>query len=114
MGSTECQAVGIGEFPTSWDEPLDHGDETFGRHCNAGHDQDGALLHVIPAGPRGYSRHRCRPHAICWTHSKQDGLSLERLAAFHFQSVLDQCSVNHSDHAVALTSLACMRLEGYI
>lgn len=47
MGSTECQAVGIGEFPTSWDEPLDHGDETFGRHCNAGHDQDGALLHSL-------------------------------------------------------------------
>ncbi|KAG2122484.1 CHAT domain-containing protein [Suillus clintonianus] len=32
----------------------------------------------------------------------------------HFQSVLDRCSVDHPDHAAALTNLAWARLQGYI
>ncbi|KIK44723.1 hypothetical protein CY34DRAFT_603078 [Suillus luteus UH-Slu-Lm8-n1] len=32
----------------------------------------------------------------------------------YFESVLDQCPVDHPDHAAALTNLACARLQGYI
>ncbi|KAG2065378.1 TPR-like protein, partial [Suillus decipiens] len=35
-------------------------------------------------------------------------------AVQHFQLVLDQCLVDHPDHATALTNLAVARLEGYI
>jgi CHAT domain-containing protein/tetratricopeptide (TPR) repeat protein len=35
-------------------------------------------------------------------------------AVEHFQLVLDQCPVSHSDHAAALTNLAWARLKGYV
>ncbi|KAG2069288.1 hypothetical protein BDR04DRAFT_710021 [Suillus decipiens] len=52
-------------------------------------------------------------------HAQFTGYTASRMVSHlndkqHFQLVLDECLVDHSDHAVALTSLACMRLEGYI
>ncbi|KAG2123289.1 CHAT domain-containing protein [Suillus clintonianus] len=35
-------------------------------------------------------------------------------AVEHFQLVLDRCSVDHPDHAAALTNLAWARIQGYI
>ncbi|KAG1731583.1 hypothetical protein EDB19DRAFT_1912490 [Suillus lakei] len=83
----------IGKLQTSWDEPLDHGEEPFG--CKIAQDTD--------AGHAQFSE---------YTTSKT--VSHLNDAVQHFQLVLNQCPFGHPDRAAALTNLAYARLQGYI
>ncbi|KAG1877530.1 hypothetical protein F4604DRAFT_1924174 [Suillus subluteus] len=113
-----------GELQTSLNELLDHGDESFelsfppvcGIHpsltlkatvVHACDNQDGTLFRTMRL-----LETQMGPRTICRIHDKM--VSHLNDAVQHFQLVLDQCLVDHSDHTAALTNLACARLEGYI
>ncbi|KAG2108771.1 hypothetical protein BD769DRAFT_1643001 [Suillus cothurnatus] len=84
----------IGKLQMSWDELLDHGDESFNLSFPP-------VRNVCPSLTlRAAAVHAC---------DDQDSTLSD-----HFQSVLDQCPVGHPDHAAALTNLAHACLEGYI
>ncbi|KAG1790427.1 CHAT domain-containing protein [Suillus plorans] len=53
-------------------------------------------------------------HAQIVKYVRRKTVSHLKRAVDKFQSVLDQCPVSHSDHATALTNLACARLLGYV
>ncbi|KAG2067207.1 hypothetical protein BDR04DRAFT_1028337, partial [Suillus decipiens] len=53
-------------------------------------------------------------HARFAEYVKSGTISHLNDAVQHFQLILDQCPVDHPDHAAALTNLAVARLEGYI
>ncbi|KAG1805697.1 uncharacterized protein BJ212DRAFT_1303962 [Suillus subaureus] len=125
LGSGEV----IGELQTSWDELLDHGDESFelsfppvrGIHpslalkaavVHACDDQDGALFHSLVGC--GGARDTDAGHAQSAEYMTSKTVSHLNDAVQHFQLVLDQCLVDHFNHAAALTNLACARLEGCI
>ncbi|KAG1851963.1 CHAT domain-containing protein [Suillus subluteus] len=119
----------IGELETTWDELLNHGDEPFNlsfppvrgdcpsltlkaavvHYCD---NQDSALLDSIVDCE--ISRDTDAGHAQFAQYMTSKTVSHLNDAVEHFQSVLDQCPVDHPDRAAALTNLACARLEGYI
>ncbi|KAG1831952.1 CHAT domain-containing protein [Suillus subalutaceus] len=125
LGSGEL----IGELEVTWDELLDHGDEPFNlsfppvrggcpslmlkaavvHSCD---NQDSALL---------YSTAECEidrdtdaGHARFAEYVSSERVSHLNDAVEHFQSVLDQCPVDHPDRAAVLTNLAWARLKSYI
>ncbi|KAG2343594.1 hypothetical protein BDR05DRAFT_989693 [Suillus weaverae] len=125
LGSGEV----IGELQMSWDELLDHGDEPFDLSfppvrgvrpsltlkaavIHACDDQDGALSDSLV--DCRISRDTDAGHAQFVKYVTSEDVSHLNAAVEHFQLVLDQCPVSHSDHATALTNLAWARLIGYI
>ncbi|KAG1873525.1 hypothetical protein DFJ58DRAFT_741410 [Suillus subalutaceus] len=123
LGSGEV----IGELQTSWDELLDHGDEPFklffppvcGIHpsltlkaaiVHTCDDQDDTLFHMNCE----IARDTDAGHTQFAEYMTIKTVSHFNNAVQYFQLALDQCPVDHSDHAAALTNLACARLEGYI
>ncbi|KAG1850115.1 CHAT domain-containing protein [Suillus tomentosus] len=119
----------IGELQMSWDELLDHGDEPFdisfppvrGVHpslelkvaiVHACDDQDDALFDSLVDCE--IARDTDAGHAQFAKYMRCETVSHLNDAVNHFQSVLDQCPVNHPDHATVLTNLALARLKGYI
>ncbi|KAG1878090.1 CHAT domain-containing protein [Suillus subalutaceus] len=119
----------IGELETTWDELLDHGNEPFNlsfppvlgvspsltlkaavvHSCD---NQDSALLDSTVDCKIG--RDADAGHAQFAEYVSSKMVSRLNGAVEHFQSVLDQCPVDHPDRASALTDLACVRLKGYI
>ncbi|KAG2033623.1 CHAT domain-containing protein [Suillus americanus] len=125
LGSGEI----IGELQTSWDELLNHGDEPFklsfppvcGIHpsltlkaaiVHACDGQDGTMFHSLVDCE--IARETDAGHAQFAEYMTSKTVSHFNDAVQHFQLVLDQCPVDHADHAAALTNLACARLEGYV
>ncbi|KAG1861244.1 CHAT domain-containing protein [Suillus subluteus] len=119
----------IGELEVTWDELLDHGDEPFNLsfppvrgNCpsltlkaavvHSCDNQDSALLDSIVDCEIG--RDTDAGHAQFAQYVTSKTVSHLNDAVEHFQSVLDQCPVDHPDRAAALTNLAWARLEGYI
>ncbi|KAG2122498.1 CHAT domain-containing protein [Suillus clintonianus] len=119
----------IGKLQTSWDELLDHGDEPFelsfppiggvtpsltlmAAVVHACDNQDNALFDslvdckIARETEAGYARYAEYITSKTVSHLND--------ALQHFQSVLGRCSVDHPDHAAALTNLAYARLLGYI
>ncbi|KAG2122472.1 CHAT domain-containing protein [Suillus clintonianus] len=119
----------IGKLQTSWDELLDHGDEPFELSfppvggvnplltlkaivVHACDNQDGALFYSLVDFE--IARETDAGHARYAEYMTTKAVSHLNDALQHFQSVLGRCSVDHPDHAAALTNLACARLQGYI
>ncbi|KAG2346327.1 hypothetical protein BDR05DRAFT_906639 [Suillus weaverae] len=118
-----------GKLEISWDGLLDHGDEPFelsfpsvcGYHpsltlrasvlhpCD---DHDGAPFDSIVDCE--IARAADAGHARFVEYMTSKTVSYLNDAVEHFQSVLDQCPVDHPDRASALANLASARLEGYI
>ncbi|KAG2078370.1 TPR-like protein [Suillus decipiens] len=127
LGSGEL----IGKLQMSWDELLGHGDEPFDlafppvRHVRPSLTLKATVVHTCndQAGPLPYSLIDCEigretdaGHARFAEYMTSWMLSRWYLnnAVQHFQFVLNQCPVDHPNHAAALTNLAVARLEGYI
>jgi len=124
LGSGEV----VGKLEISWDELLDHGDEPFElsfpsvcddhpsltlqvaviHPCD---DYDGALFDCIVECE--IARHTDVGHARLAEYMTSKTFSHLRDAVEQFQSVLDQCPVEHPDRAAALFNLASARLIGY-
>ncbi|KAG1747311.1 CHAT domain-containing protein [Suillus lakei] len=119
----------IGTLETTWDELLGRGDEPFnisfppvrGVHpsltlkvavVQSCDNQDNALLDSIVECE--IARDTDSGHARFATYVTSNTVSHLNDAVKNFQLVLDQCPVDHPDHAVALTNLAWARLQGYI
>ncbi|KAG1788934.1 CHAT domain-containing protein [Suillus plorans] len=119
----------IGELQMSWDELLDHGDEPFdisfppvfgvkpslklkAAIVHACDDQDDALIDSLVDCE--IARDTDAGHAQFAAYVTSKTVSHLTDAVKHFELVLDQCPVNHPDHATALTNLAWARLAGYI
>ncbi|KAG2142392.1 hypothetical protein DEU56DRAFT_939794 [Suillus clintonianus] len=119
----------IGKLETSWDELLDHGDETFelslppvrGAHpsltvkavvVHACENQDITLFDSLVDCE--VARGTDAGHARFAEYMSSGTASYLDDAVEHFQLVLERCPVGHPDHAAALTNLAWARLEGYI
>ncbi|KAG1823705.1 CHAT domain-containing protein [Suillus subaureus] len=119
----------IGELETTWDELLNHGDEPFNlsfplvrgdcpsltlkaavvQSCD---NQDNTLLDST--ADCEIDRDTDAGHARFVEYVSSESDSYLNDAVEHFQSVLDQCPVDHPDRAAALTNLAWARLKGYI
>ncbi|KAG1847676.1 CHAT domain-containing protein [Suillus subalutaceus] len=119
----------IGELEVTWDELLDHGDEPFNltfppvrgdcpsltlkaavvHSCD---NQGSAPLDSVVDCKIG--RDTDAGHARFAEYVSNESDSHLNDAVEHFQSVLDQCPVDHPDRAAALTNLAWVRLKGYI
>ncbi|KAG1722666.1 CHAT domain-containing protein [Suillus lakei] len=129
--SIECWAMenSLGKLETSWDELLDHGDEPFdisfppvrGVHpslmlkaavVHTCDNQDNVLLDSIIECE--IARDTDAGHARFAQYVTSKTVSHLNDAIELFQLVLDQCPVDHPDHAAALTNLAWARLKGYI
>ncbi|KAG1869935.1 hypothetical protein F4604DRAFT_2018411 [Suillus subluteus] len=121
----------IGKLEISWDELLDRGNEPFvlsfprvrgvrpsltlkATVLHARDSQDGVSFDFIvdceiardtDAGHAQLTEYVTR--TLKWISYLNDAVE-------HFQLVLDQCPVSHSDYAAALTNLAWARLRGYI
>ncbi|KAG1775501.1 CHAT domain-containing protein [Suillus placidus] len=125
LGSGEV----IGKLQMSWDELLDHGDESFDISfppvCDvhpsltlkaavvyACDHLDGALSDSLL--DCDIARDTDAGHAQFAEYVTSENVSRLNAAVERFQLVLDQCPVSHPDHATALTNLACARLQGYI
>ncbi|KAG1775531.1 CHAT domain-containing protein [Suillus placidus] len=125
LGSGEV----IGKLQISWDELLNHGDEPFdisfppvrdvhpslmlkATVVYACDDHDGALTDSL--ADCEIARDTDAGHAQFAEYATSDNISHLNAAVEHFQLVLDQCPVDHLDHATALTNLACACLEGCI
>ncbi|KAG1827926.1 hypothetical protein EV424DRAFT_1597051 [Suillus variegatus] len=111
----------IAGLQMSWDELLDHGNEPFGVHpslklkatiVHACDDQDDALFDSLVDCK--IARDTDAGHAQFATYVTSKTVSRLKRAVDHFQLVLDRCAVSHPDHAMALTNLAWVRLQGYI
>ncbi|KAG1788928.1 CHAT domain-containing protein [Suillus plorans] len=119
----------IAGLQMSWDELLDHGNEPFdlsfppvrGVHpslklkaaiVHACDDQDDALFDSL--ADCEITRDTDAGHAQFAKYVISETVSHLNDAVKHFELVLDQCPVNHPDHATALTNLAWARLAGYI
>ncbi|KAG2094857.1 CHAT domain-containing protein [Suillus discolor] len=119
----------IGELQMSWDEVLDHGDHPFDLSfpavrdvqpsitlkvavVHAWDDQIGALFDSLVDCE--IARDADAGHAQFASYMKSKNVSHLNDAMEHFQLVLNQCPVGHSDRAAALTNLAWVRLQGYI
>ncbi|KAG1775510.1 CHAT domain-containing protein [Suillus placidus] len=126
LGSGEV----VGKLGISWDELLNYGDEPFelsfpsicGYHpsltlkaavlhpCD---DHDGALFDSLVDCE--IARDTDAGHARFVEYVTTKTVSYLNDAVEHFfQSVLDQCPVDHPDRASALANLASARLKGYI
>ncbi|KAG2335495.1 hypothetical protein BDR05DRAFT_449391, partial [Suillus weaverae] len=119
----------VGKLETSWDELVDHGDEPFElsfpsvrsyhpsltlkvavlHPCD---DHDGALFDSLVDCE--IARDTDAGHARFVEYVTSVTVSYLNDAVEHFQSVLDQCPVDHPDRASALANLASARLKGYI
>ncbi|KAG1766622.1 CHAT domain-containing protein [Suillus placidus] len=125
LGSGEV----IGKLELSWDDLLNHGDEPFDISFPPVHDVhpslklktaivhtcddlDGVLSDSLV--DCGIARDTDAGHAQFAKYVKSKRVSHLHTAVEHFQLVLDQCLVSHTDHAAALTNLAWARLQGYI
>ncbi|KAG2066828.1 hypothetical protein BDR04DRAFT_1233728 [Suillus decipiens] len=125
LGSGEL----IGKLQMSWDELLGHGHEPFDLSFPPVRDvhpsltlkasvvhtcdnQDSALSRFLIDSEIG--RETDVGHAQFAEYMTSRTVSHLNDAVQHFQLVLDQCPVDHPDHAAALTNLAVARLEGYI
>ncbi|KAG1747331.1 CHAT domain-containing protein [Suillus lakei] len=125
LGSGEV----IGKLEKSWDDILDHGDEPFdisfppvrGVHpsltlkatvIHAFDNQDGAQIDSIVECQ--ISRDTDVGHAQFAEYVTSETVSHLNDAVQHFQLVLDQCPIDHPDHAAALTNLTWARLLGYV
>ncbi|KAG1773738.1 CHAT domain-containing protein [Suillus placidus] len=124
LGSGEV----VGKLQMSWDELLDHGDEPFmlsfppvyDVHPSltlktavvlACDDRDGALSDSLVDCE--IARGTDAGHAHIVEYVTSENVSHLNAAVEHFELVLDQCPVSHSDHASALTNLAWACLIGY-
>ncbi|KAG1778203.1 hypothetical protein EV702DRAFT_169810 [Suillus placidus] len=125
LGSGEV----VGKLEISWDELLNHGDEPFElsfpsvcddhpsltlkaavlHPCD---DHEGALFDSLVDCE--IARDTDAGHARFVEYMTSKTVSYLNDAVEHFQSVLDQCPVDHPDRASALANLASARLEGYI
>ncbi|KAG1775549.1 CHAT domain-containing protein [Suillus placidus] len=118
-----------GKLKTSWAELLDHGDEPFelsfpsvpdyhpsltlkAAVLHPYNDHDGALFDSIVDCE--IARDTDAGHARFVEYMTSMTVSYLNDAVEHFQSVLDQCPVDHPDRASALANLASARLKGYI
>ncbi|KAG1760787.1 CHAT domain-containing protein [Suillus placidus] len=118
----------IGKLQMSWDELLDHGDESFDISfppvCDvhpsltlkaavvyACDNQDDALSDSLL--DCDIARDTDAGHAQFAKYVTSKNVSHLNAAVEHFQLVLDQCPVSHPDRAAALTNLAWARLIGY-
>ncbi|KAG2040035.1 CHAT domain-containing protein [Suillus americanus] len=125
LGSGEV----IGKLQKSWDELLDHGDESFvlsfpsvgGVHpslmlkavvVHTFDNKDGALSDS-PVDCK-ITRDTDAGHAGLAKYLTCKKVSHLNDAVQHFQLVLDQCPVGHPDRAAALTNLAYAHLQGHI
>ncbi|KAG1747308.1 CHAT domain-containing protein [Suillus lakei] len=125
LGSGEV----IGKLENSWDDLLNHGDEPFdisfppvrGVHpsltlkatvIHALDNQDGAQIDSIVECQ--ISQDTDAGHAQFAEYVTSETVSHLNDAGQHFQLVLDQCPIDHPDHAAALTNLAWAHLEGYV
>ncbi|KAG2131231.1 uncharacterized protein EDB93DRAFT_1299032 [Suillus bovinus] len=125
LGSGEV----VGKLRTSWDELLNHGDEPFdlifppvyGVHPSltlkaavvyARDDHDGSLFDSLVDSE--ITRDTNAGYVRFAEYMTSKTVSHLNDAMRHFQLVLDQCPIDHPDHAGALTNLAFVRLEGYI
>ncbi|KAG1760790.1 hypothetical protein EV702DRAFT_544088, partial [Suillus placidus] len=124
LGSGEV----IGKLQMSWDELLDHGDESFDISfplvCDvhpsltlkaavvyACDNLDGALSDSLL--DCDIARDTDAGHAQFAEYVTSENVSHLNAAVEHFQLVLDQCPVSHPDRAAALTNFAWARLIGY-
>ncbi|KAG1790417.1 CHAT domain-containing protein [Suillus plorans] len=119
----------IGELQMSWDELLNHGDHPFDLSfsavrgvqpsitlkvavVHASDDRNGAQFDSLVNCE--IARDADAGHAQFASYMKSKNVSHLNDAMEHFQLVLNQCPVGHPDRATALTSLAWVRLRGYI
>ncbi|KAG1747334.1 CHAT domain-containing protein [Suillus lakei] len=129
LGRTLGSGEVIGKLEKSWDDILDHGDEPFdisfppfcGVHpslmlkatvIHAFDNQDGVRIDSIVECQ--ISRDADMGHTQFAEYVTSETVSHLNDAVQHFQLVLDQCPVDHPDHAAALTNLAWARLLGYV
>ncbi|KAG1729112.1 CHAT domain-containing protein [Suillus lakei] len=125
LGSGEV----IGKLDKSWDDLLDHGDEPFdiflpsvrgivpsltlkATIVHAFDNQDGAR--IDSAVECQIARDTDAGHAQFAKYVTRKIVSHLNDGVEHFQLVLDQCPVDHPDHAAAVTNLAWTYLKGYI
>ncbi|KAG2133508.1 CHAT domain-containing protein [Suillus cothurnatus] len=111
----------VGKLQTSWDELLDHGDEPFdlsfppvrdvcpsltlrAATVHACDEQNNTLSDSLVDSD--ITRDTDAGHALLAEYISSEAVSHLNDAMQHFQSVLDQCPVDHPDHAAALTNLA--------
>ncbi|KAG2342986.1 hypothetical protein BDR05DRAFT_989973 [Suillus weaverae] len=128
LGRMLGSGVVIGKLETSWDELLDHGDEPFELSFPSVCDNHpsltlkAAVLHPCDdhEGTLFNSLIDCKiaraadgGQARCVEYMTSKTVSYLNDAVDHFQSVLDQCPVDHPDRAAALANLAWARLIGY-
>ncbi|KAG2344790.1 hypothetical protein BDR05DRAFT_909343, partial [Suillus weaverae] len=119
----------IGKLKMSWDELLDHGDESFDlsfpsvRGVHPSLTLKVAVVHTCDNKNGALSdslvdceiaRETDAGHARFAKYATRNRVSHLKHAVRHFQLVLDQCPPSHPDHATALTNLAWARLIGYI
>ncbi|KAG2122344.1 CHAT domain-containing protein [Suillus clintonianus] len=119
----------IGTLKTSWNELLDHGDEPFELSfppvrgvrpsltlkvavVDACDNQNGALFDSLVDCE--IARDTDAGHALFAEYRTSKRVSHLNDVVQRFQFVLDQCPVDHPDHAAALTNLAWACLRGYI
>ncbi|KAG2032400.1 hypothetical protein BDR03DRAFT_49281 [Suillus americanus] len=119
----------IGELQMSWDELLDHGDETFDisfppvRDVHPSLTLQATVVHTCdnqnnalsdPLVECKIARDTDAGHAHFARYMTSKKVSHLNDALEHFRLVLDQCPVSHPDHAAALTNFAWARLIGHV
>ncbi|KAG2344550.1 TPR-like protein [Suillus weaverae] len=121
LGSGEV----IGKLQLSWDDLLNHGDEPFDisfppvRGVHPSLTLKVAVVHACDDALSDslvdcrIARDTDAGHAQFAKYVTSKTVSQLNTAVEHFQLVLDQCPVSHSDHAAALANLAWARLKGY-
>ncbi|KAG0699096.1 CHAT domain-containing protein [Suillus ampliporus] len=129
LGRTLGNGELIGNLETSWDDLLDHGDEPFdlsfppvyGVHpsltlkvasVHACGNEDSELFDSIVDCE--LARRTDAGHTRFAEYVASKTVSHLNDVVEHFQSVLEQCPVDHPDRGAALTNLAWSRLQGYI
>ncbi|KAG1763789.1 CHAT domain-containing protein [Suillus occidentalis] len=92
----------VGKLETSWEGLLNRGDEPF-------------VDYLTPSMTAGLTERQMLAMRRLSDYMRGRGeVHILHDAMNYFESVLDQCPVDHPDHAAALTNLACARLQGYI
>ncbi|KAG0700147.1 hypothetical protein DFH29DRAFT_1070320 [Suillus ampliporus] len=129
LGRTLGNGELIGNLETSWDDLLDHGDEPFDLSFQPVRGVHSSLTLKIASvhacGNEGselydsiidceIARRTDAGHAQFAEYMASESVSHLNDAVEHFQSVLEQCPVDHPDRGAAFINLAGSRLQGYI
>ncbi|KAG2119195.1 CHAT domain-containing protein [Suillus clintonianus] len=100
----------VGKLEASWDELLDHVDEPFELSFPP---VDGVHPSLTLKAVVVHACDNQDGHAQLAKYMTLKTVSHLNDAVEHYQSVLDQCPVDHPDRAAALTNLAWAHLVGY-